>query len=366
MMRRTFLQSAAGTGLAFAQAGSEARTSGAPIRLGFDTYSVRAFRWEAMQLLEYAAKLKLDGIQISSLGDFASLEPSYLQKVKDRATELGVKIDGGIDSICQSSHGYHAKNGSASEYLARGLRAAHALGAGSMRCYLGARSDREGPKPIEALMEETIRNCRSVRSLALDLGVKIAIENHSGDLEAEQVRTLIEEAGKDYVASCLDTGNPMWLVEDPLYTLEVLGPYVVTTHVRDSAVWEQPNGAAFQWVALGDGNIDFQKFVAKYRETCPHATMQLEIITGRPPSYLNYLEPDFWKVLPKTRAEKFARFVEIAHKGHPFNGFMIIADGLKNPPAEYSTALKEQQRIDLERSLEYAKKTLDVGVNWRA
>jgi len=365
MMRRTFLQSAAGTGLALAQADQESGAPAVPIRLGFDSYSVRSFGWEAMQLLDYAAGLKLDGIQISSLGDFASLEPAYLRRVKDRAAELGIKIDGGIDSICQSSQGFHAKNGSPSEFLLRGLRAAQAVGASSVRCYLGARADRGGPRPIEALMEEVITNFRSVRSQALDLGVKIAIENHSGDLEAEQVKTIIEEAGRDYVGSCLDTGNPMWLLEDPLYTLEVLGPYVVTTHVRDSAVWEQPRGAAFQWVALGDGNIDFHKFVARYREVCPHATMQLEIITGRPPAYLNYLEPDFWKVLPKTRAEKFARFLAIARSGHPFNGFMVVADGLKNPPPEYSAALKEQQRVDLERSLEYAKKKLNVGVNWR-
>jgi hypothetical protein len=29
-------------------------------------------------------------------------------------------------------------------------------------------------------------------------------------------------------------------------------------------------------------------------------------------------------------------------------------------------ALKEQQRVDLERSFEYARKTLNVGLNWRA
>ena len=28
-------------------------------------------------------------------------------------------------------------------------------------------------------------------------------------------------------------------------------------------------------------------------------------------------------------------------------------------------ALKEQQRVDLERSFEYCRKKLDVGVNWR-
>jgi hypothetical protein len=28
-----------------------------------------------------------------------------------------------------------------------------------------------------------------------------------------------------FVASCLDTGNPMWVVEDPFVTLETLAPY---------------------------------------------------------------------------------------------------------------------------------------------
>ena len=51
------------------------------------------------------------------------------------------------------------------------------------------------------------------------------------------------------MGACLDTGNPMWVMEDPLLTLEVLGPYTVTTHIRDSVVFEHPRGAAAQWVA---------------------------------------------------------------------------------------------------------------------
>lgn len=41
-----------------------------PVRLGYDTYSIRAFRWKALEHIEYAARQKLDAIQISSLGDF--------------------------------------------------------------------------------------------------------------------------------------------------------------------------------------------------------------------------------------------------------------------------------------------------------
>jgi hypothetical protein len=47
-------------------------------------------------------------------------------------------------------------------------------------------------------------------------------------------------------------------------------------------------------------------------------------------------------------------------------GTMVIEDaGGPKPPAIMQEALKEQQRIDLERSFEYAKKKLNVGVNWR-
>ncbi len=215
-------------------------------------------------------------------------------------------------------------------------------------------------------MESTIGIFRAVRSQAVDLGVKIALENHAGDMQAHEVRTIIEQSGKDFVGSCLDTGNPMWVVEDPLVSLEVLAPYVITTHVRDSVVYEHPRGAAAQWVALGDGMIDFHKFVARYRELCPKANMQLEIITGRPPDVLPYLEPDFWKAFPKAKASEFARFVALAKSGRRFTGFMVVEDGAKKPLPEYTAALREQQRVDLERSLEYAKKSLGVGVRWRS
>jgi len=117
-------------------------------------------------------------------------------------------------------------------------------------------------------------------------------------------------------------------------------------------------------VALGDGSIDFPKFVARYKQLCPHASMHLEIITGRKPEVLNYLEPEFWKFFPKTPAHEFARFVALAKSGKPFMGTMVIGGPGKQSPV-LEAALTEQQRTDLERSLEYAKKILGIGVRWR-
>ena len=365
MRRRTFIQAAAGLGAAAAAvSGADAPATG--IRLGFDTYSIRALQWKATRLIDYAAGLKLDTIQISSLDDYENFEPAYLASLNYHAAKVGIAIDGGMGCICPLSASWKAEYGDPKQNILHGLRVAKAVGATSMRCFMGTEADRHGKLPLEAVMQSAIGVFRSVRSEALDLGVKIAIENHAGDMQAHETRTIIEESGKDFVGSCLDTGNPMWVVEDPMVSLEVLAPYVVTTHIRDSAVFEHPRGAAAQWVALGDGTIDFHKFVARYRELCPKASMQLEVITGRPARVLPYLEPDFWKAFPKAKAPEFARFVALARAGHPFSGFMVVEDGEKDMPPEYKAALREQQRVDLERSLEYAKKSLGVGVRWRS
>jgi 3-oxoisoapionate decarboxylase len=373
MYRRTFLQSIpAAAALAAAQqtpasaAAQQTTNSAVPIKLGFDTYSLRAFKWKAPQLVDYAGSLKLDTIQISSLDEYQSKEPAYLQKIKDQAARYNMVLDGGMGCICPSSHSFKPEGPPARERILEGLRVARAIGAKTMRCFMGSSADRTGPLPIEAHMENTIKVFQSVRSEALDLGVRIAIENHDGDMQAREVKIIIDESGKDYVGSNLDTGNPLWVVEDPFVTLETLAPYVVTTHVRDSVLFEHARGAAGQWVVLGDGTVDFVRFMERFRELCPKSSMQLELITGRPPRIIPYLEQDFWKAFPKASGAEFARFVALAKAGHPYMGAMVVEDVAGTKPAIMTDALKEQQRFDLERSLEYAKKKLNVGINWRA
>ena len=358
MLRRTFLQS---TSVAALGAGAMNAESGG-IRLGFDSFSIRDFGWKDFQLIDYAASLKLDTVQLSSLNDFESLEPAHLATVKDHAYRAGITIDAGIYTICELSTSWNPKEGSATAYLRKGLRVAKAVGSRVLRCAMGTRDDR--PR-LEQCMEATVKALRSVRSEALDLGIRIGVENHAGDTQAREMKAMIEAAGTDFVGSCLDAGNPLWAIEDPLLTLEALGPYVVTTHIRDTAVFEHPRGAAVQWVALGDGSVDLPRFTELFKKLCPNAAMQLEIITGVPPEVVPYREPDFWKVFPHTPAQEFARFLKLAKNGHPYTGPMVIAGwGEKSPVLE--AAFREQQRVDLERSLEYAKKVLGAGVRWKS
>lgn len=210
-----------------------------------------------------------------------------------------------------------------------------------------------------------IRLLKSVRSEVSDQGVKIAIEVHK-DWQAWELKQIVEEAGKDLVGIYVDTGNPVFVMEDPLLTLETLGPYALTLHLRDSVVYEHKRGIAVQWVPLGEGVIDFHKIVARAQELCPGVPVHVKPITGRPPAVLPIYEDAFWKMYPNARAREMSRFLAIARNGHPYEDHMVIEDlaGRQTPP-HFLSAIQFQQRDHMERGIEFAKKTLDLGNRWR-
>jgi len=320
------------------------------LRLGFDNFSIRAMGWKAPALLDYAASLKLDSILISDLDAYDSLEDNALKNVRAKAEDLGVQIHAGTWSICPTSKFFKNKWGTAEEHLALGIRVAKALGSPVIRCILGMGDDRKTPGGIEARIEDTIKVCKACRSRAMDAGVKIAIENHAGDMQAWELVTLIEAAGKEYVGATLDSGNATWTMEDPLESLETLGPYVLSTGIRDSMVWEYPEGAQVQWTAMGEGLVDWKKYFQRFAELCPNTPVNLEVISGfaRP---IPYFKTDFWNVWQKARARDFAAFLSMAKRGKELSPH-------KSPD---KTAEQEYQKSELERSLKYCKEQLGLG-----
>ena len=101
------------------------------------------------------------------------------------------------------------------------IASAMTVGSKIVRCVLGSAEDRK-PGPIDKHIESMVKVLRNMRSRAMDANIKIAIENHAGDMQGWELRNLIEAAGKDFVGACLDSGNPCWTLEDPHVTLETL------------------------------------------------------------------------------------------------------------------------------------------------
>src|SRR5439155_11776616 len=179
--------------------------------------------------IDYAASLKTDSLFITDLDAFESFDEPYLKGLKAKAAEAGLQIHVGTWSICPTSTSFRNKWGTAEEHLGLGIRVAKALGSPVIRVVLGTAKDRETEGGIEARIADTVKVCKALRSQAVDANVKIAVENHAGDMQSWELVELIEAAGKDYVGACLDSGNATWTLEDPLESLKVLAPYVLTT-----------------------------------------------------------------------------------------------------------------------------------------
>ena len=311
--------------------------------------------WKAPQLIAYAVRLKTDSLFITDFDALDNFEDAYLTDLKIKAADQGLQIHLGTWSICPTSTRFKNKWGTAGEHLALGIRMARALGSPVLRVILGTGDDRTTAGGIEARIEDTVRVCKSQRSRALDAGVKIAVENHAGDMQAWELVTLMEAAGKDYVGANLDSGNATWTMEDPLASLETLAPYVLTTSLRDSAIWESTNGATVQWTAMGDGTVDVKTFFKRFAELCPGVPVHIETISGFNRE-IPYLKEEFWKAWPKARAKDFARFVALAKQGKP-------RDPWKAPEGkDRKLAEQEYQMNDIERSLRYCKDELGLGL----
>jgi 3-oxoisoapionate decarboxylase len=338
---------------------SQTATSPHPkIKLGFDNFSLRVLGWKAGQFLDYTAAQKLDVIFFSDLNVYESHEEGYLKDLRRKAEDLGLTIYAGTYSICPTSKAFRpdpARYQTPQELLVLAIRIAAAVGSPVVRCVLGNGEDRNVEGGIERQIEKTVEVLKTVRNRALDAGIKIAVENHAGDMQAWELVNLIEAAGKEFVGATMDSGNAAFTVEDPRVNLDTLGPYVAATGMRDTAVWETAEGAQAQWAGIGEGNTDWPGYLQRYAQLCPQVPFLLEIISeyGRT---LPYLKDDFWKPFPKARAGEFARFVAFAKRGRPRDPYKVPAGQDRQ---QYN---KDFQKADLERSLKYCKEVLGLGL----
>lgn len=332
--------------------------------LGIDSFSLRWQGWDAFHLMDYAAGLGLQNVHFSERAHLGSLEPGHLDAVRGHADGLGLRIELGMRSFERHSTTFDPALGSGEEQLADMLRAAERIGSPVVRCFLGMQADRTGNVPFDRHIEEAVRTLRAAAPLAEELGIAIAVENHGGvDLLAPELRDLIEAVDSTHVRVCLDTGNPAYAAEDPVLAAEILAPYIVTTHLRDTRVWATDNGAMAQWAPVGDGDVDLARIVGIVREHAPDSVLDLEIITGVAPAALPYLDPasTFWTIYPDMPARDFARFVAIAQRGNPEPlDQLCLEPGVWAPPVDQIDAFRAQQREHLERSAAYCRTVLGI------
>ena len=347
MNRRSFLaQSLAAT----AAASLSPAAAGSKLALGLDHFAVRATGWKAAQFIDYAASLKLDTMFISELPVFENFEDAYLKSLKEQADRAGLKLYVGTGSVCESSNTWKPANGTGADHLALTIKIAKALGSPVARCYLGNQKDRHTDGGIQKHIEETIKAIKANQSRAEAEGIKIAIENHAGDMQSHELKALIEAAGKGYVGANIDPGNAVWALEEPMLHLEALGPLTICSSVRDSMLWEDEKGAVVvQWTAVGEGLVDFKAYAKRFAELAPGVPLQVETISGfaRP---FDWKQDEFWKIFPNHRdTPMFKAWLDMAKRGKKIDSFKA-PDGPGKKDAEIA-----YQKGEFERSIAWLR-----------
>lgn len=314
-------------------------------RLGIDVYSLRSQGWDAFRVLEYCRDLDVKVVHFSEPRLLGSMDKAHLLSVRRKAEELSIDLEIGMLSFCPTSVLFDAALGTAEEQLSRMIEAARIVGSPIVRAVVGNAMDRRGAIPFDETLRNAIAVLRHVRQEALDCGVKIAVENHSGDMQSAQLRMLIEAVGPEFVGACIDSGNPLITLEDPHAALETLAPYVLTSHVRDTAVWLTAEGAETAWVRMGEGNVNIDFYVQEYLRLCAGRALSLEVIVSPKPRPFPFRSATFWDAYRDVPAWQFQRFLEIAETGKP-----AVLRALRS-----GETAADRERENLEASMRYLK-----------
>lgn len=340
MDRRNFLQvsAAAAASLAFSP-----YYKGTKMGIVVHSY---AFRWNskvqsakypgfatALDLLDHTAELGAAGIQVMVNG----WDTDFAKKVRDRREKLGLYLEGSIGMPWAKDEvaGFEQTVINAKEAGATVLRTVTSTG----RRYEVYHTREE----VDDFKKKALESIRWVEPILKKHNVKLAVENHK-DWTAEELATTMKMIDSEHVGVTVDFGNSVSLLEQPMFVIETLAPYVVSTHVKDMAVEEYKDGFLLSEVPLGEGFVDVEKGFALCKKHNPKANFSLEMITRDP-----------LQIPCSTEAYK----VSVGAK--PFDVSALKKKQKTNPP--YVSQLDDEGKLAVEeqniiKCIEYSKKKL--------
>ncbi len=177
----------------------------------------------------------------------------------------------------------------------------------------------------------------------------LALENHK-DWTADQLVELMKSHSTEYLGVCLDFGNNIALLDDPLNVVEMLAPFTIATHVKDMAVAWYDDGFLLSEVVLGQGFLDLPRMLRLIRQSRPATRFSLEMIT-RDPLQVPCLTEKYWVTFPDRNGVFLARTMQLVQRYKSAKPLPSIS-GL-SPEAQLQA---EQENV--QASMEYARKKL--------
>jgi len=295
---------------------------------------------DAEAFLDLCHEFGTDGAQMD-FGMLTSDDAGYLRRVRESLERRGMFLEfiAGSQAIEDL------------DLLDRVGRTAQALGVTRVRvaCLSGRRyEDFQDRKTWDAFAARWRAALPRTEPVLRRYKVAMGIENHKDWLTDELV-DILRGIGSPHVGACVDFGNNLAFLEDPLETAEKLAPFAVTTHVKDNVMVPAEKGFLLGDVAVGEGVLPLERMVATLRRHRPDVPLVLEVIT-RDALVVPYREDRFWATRGRRDHAAVARF-ESAFLKRP-----------AAPPAKISDlgdeAALAAENANLRRSVAHARKRL--------
>ncbi len=319
------------------------------MKLGLDTYSYRhaAGLWDYVprenpamsldHLVQKAADLGLDGLQLADARHLDSLEYGYVSELRRKAEGLGLYLEIGT-------------GGTNPEHLESMVRAAHVLASPVVRTFVG-RDRPTTSQEMEHLISEAASDIRQVLPVCERYGIGLAIENHQ-DLTTEELLSLLELVDSQRVGICFDTGNALALLDDPLESARAFGPLVRTVHLKDYQVVARSDGFRLIGCALGDGVVDLRAILELLSREAPEANLNIEAYIGKHP--VPVLDDDYLRRLSEASAASLGRTLRLVRdRGLPREPKLVTEE-----PAPEADILAAEDDI-VARSVRWARQALE-------
>jgi 3-oxoisoapionate decarboxylase len=291
---------------------------------------------DTYEFLEHCHALGAAGIQSPLNGDLA--------KLRARAEALGMYIE----AWAPMPHGNDASG------LEQALEHAKEVNAVAVRtACLGTRRYETFSTygDWQQFVAERTQSIEAALRVVDRYKIPLGIENHK-DWIADDLAAMLAKHSSEYLGACLDFGNNISLLDDPMHTIEVLAPHTVSTHLKDVAVAPASDGFLLSEVVLGQGFLDLPRAISLVRQARPATRLSLEMIT-RDPLHIPVLTDKYWATFPDRNGLYLARTLRFVQNQHSAQPLPVIS----NLSHEEQLHTEEQNVIDC---LRYAKEKLGV------
>jgi sugar phosphate isomerase/epimerase len=315
LTRRALLSACAGALPAWAAASSlraDGKTSlglvihSFPIRSARDRAKPAAERFgDPVRYLEYCGALGAGGVQVS----IGARDDAYADALRAKAEAASMYLEGTISL---------PRDDADVDRFEAEIRTAKRAGATVVRTAMLSGRRYETFSTLAAFRQFAERAERSLvlaRPVVARHDVRLAVENHK-DWRADEMLALLKRVNGDHIGICVDTGNSIALLEDPMEVVEALAPLALTTHLKDMGVEEYPDGFLLSEVPFGAGFLDMERIVRVLRAARPEIRWNLEMIT-RDPLKVPCLTERYWATMPDLPARHLARALALVRDHRP-------------------------------------------------